>query len=113
MKRKHSSKSARVAHPSPQLSPHLSPQSGMQPQSNYGKSIVVIAVALTMLISVIGTFVVLNELSSVERSVDALQAHRALNAMLSKQQPQETTQQTQTIIYKPTESSGQVSIEIL
>ncbi len=79
-------------------------------QHSSSHSLVVVAVALAMLVSVIGTFIVLNELSAVEKSIDALQAHRALNAMLVKQQEQNTYD----LPKKPqvTTLSGEVSIKI-
>ncbi|MBI4016351.1 MAG: hypothetical protein HY363_01520 [Candidatus Aenigmarchaeota archaeon] len=80
----------------------------VQPSSS--RSIVVIAVALAMLVSVVGTFIVLNELSAVEKSIDALQAHRALNAMIVKQQEKNTYDLSETP--QVTTLSGEVSIKI-
>ncbi len=90
------------------------PQVSVPQSTDYGKSVIIIAVALTMLISVVGTFVVLNELSTVEKSINALQAHRALNAMLVRQQ-EKTVASTVRPPVKPqvVELSGQASVTIL
>ncbi|MBI4148679.1 hypothetical protein HY490_05285 [Candidatus Woesearchaeota archaeon] len=111
MKKRRVSRSVSTAHHMPAQPVQLSvPQ-----PADHSRSVVVIAVALTMIISVVGTFIVLNELSTVERSIDALQAHRALNAMLVKEQQ---ARAPAPVWYPPknpqvTEFTGEVSVTIL
>lgn len=89
---------------------HTIPLSALKIESgkrDLSKQVVVMAVALAMLVSVVGTFVVLNELASVERSIDMLRAHTALNAMLIKQQ-----QERNAAILGGSNTGGKVSVEI-
>ena len=54
-----------------------------------GRQLLVFAVAIAMLISVVGTFVVLQELSHAEELVESVRAHQVLNAMVVKQMAEE------------------------
>ena len=65
------------------------------PQASYGRQLLVLAVAITMLLAVIGTFIVLNEVSSAEKMVEQVQGHRALNAMVVKQLDERFQQEKQ------------------
>ena len=62
-------------------------------QPTYSRQLLVLAVAIVMLISVIGTIIVLNELSNAEKFVDDVKAYQALNGMIVKQLQERSSQE--------------------
>ncbi len=62
-------------------------------RASAGRQLLVLAVAMAMLFSVVGTFVVLQELSHAEELVDSVRVHQALNAMVVKQMAEEAEQE--------------------
>ena len=75
--------------------------------SSAGRQLLVLAVAIAMLVSVVGTFVVLQELSQAEELVDSVRAHQALNAMVVKQIVEEQAEEQEVLSSYYQEDGGE------